>query len=218
MFRHLRQLRVSAITVGQVTRFLGLCSNTPLVKVHISVDTCVTVAETHEFYNILSLACSRTCLDSLTISNSDHDSPSGQSNYRISGASLHILARFAELTTLSITTPIGFDLDDVMMAQLAAAWPNMVDLSLLIMEMDTQPSISMTLESLRALAQNCTKLESLQISFDATSIPEAGAASVVQNQLRFLGAGHSSIVSATPVARYLFGLFPRLLDIATAHK
>jgi hypothetical protein len=201
-----------------VTRFLGLCSNTPLVEVHISFDTCATVAETHEFYNILSLACSRTCLDSLTISNSDHDSPSGQRNYRISGASLHILARFAELTTLSITTPIGFDLDDVMMAQLAAAWPNMVDLSLLITEMDTQPSISMTLESLRALAQNCTKLESLQISFDATSIPEAGAASVVQNQLRFLGAGHSSIVSATPVARYLFGLFPRLLDIATAHK
>jgi len=129
--------------------------------------------------------------------------------------SLRILACFAELTTLSITTPIGFDLDDITMAQLAAAWPNMVDLSLLIMEMDTQSSISMTLESLRALVHNCRKLESLQISLDATSIPEPGAAPVVQNQLKFFGAGHSSILSATPVARYLSGLFPRLLDITT---
>jgi hypothetical protein len=94
----------------------------------------------------------------------------------------------------------------------------MVDLSLPITEMDMQSSILITLKSLRALAQNCRKLDSLQISFDATSIPEAGAASVVQNQLRFLGAGHSSIVSATPVARYLLGLFPRLLEITTARE
>ncbi|KAJ7457962.1 hypothetical protein B0H11DRAFT_203485 [Mycena galericulata] len=74
----------------------------------------------------------------------------------------------------------------------------------------------MTLQLLHSLALNCSRLESLQLDFDARTIPASGSTRVVHNSLEWVHVASSLISNAAPVARYLSSIFPNLSEIYTA--
>lgn len=212
MFGHLRELSVGSVEIGVATSFFGLCSNTPLIEIHFTFRFCPTVAETDAFYNALRSNCSHTSLNLLALYILEV-SPLAGDNSLIPGSSLRTLDCFVNLRTVSLTAPVGFDLDDPTIVQLAAAWPNITSLTLETIISTVPPRI--TLQCLYSLAQNCPRLCSLRLAFDARSVPAPGPTRVIQDCLESIDVESSPISNATPVARYLSSLFPNLTIIHT---
>ncbi|KAJ7907014.1 hypothetical protein B0H13DRAFT_2503798 [Mycena leptocephala] len=197
MFGHLRELSVDSVEIGLATSFFGLCSNTPLIGIRLTFRFCPTVAETDAFYNALRSNCSHTSLSLLSLHLLDVSPPAGHYNL-IPGSSLRTLDCFVNLRTLSLTAPVGFDLDDPTIAQLAAAWSNITTL-MLPTPISTVPP-RLTLQSLYSLAQTCPRLCSLRLTFDATSIPAPGPMRAIHDCLASIDVESSPISNATPVA------------------
>ncbi|KAJ7652396.1 hypothetical protein DFH06DRAFT_1331034 [Mycena polygramma] len=217
LFPSLRMLTVDSVEIGRATAFLRMCSDTPLVSLELGFRNCPTSAETEAFYAALSKGCSHTFLDSLSLRSVRLPRTiADRKAYIIPGPSLRHLRCFHNIKMVSIIAPVGFDLDDGTVADLVGAWPNVRTLSLqTIQPGDTASRV--TLQSLRYLAQSCPHLVSLHLPFDATEIPPPSTVRVVQHSLNSIQieCSCSPISEATPVARYLSGLFPNLNEIKT---
>ncbi|KAJ7644775.1 hypothetical protein FB45DRAFT_999700 [Roridomyces roridus] len=133
------------------------------------------------------------------------------------------LVSFVNLNIVCILTSDGYKLDDVLMGELARAWPHLMDLKLQTTWNDHRQASLITLLSLRTLASHCPQLRFLELTFDATSTPTVQPQLGPSNErmLHFdlfsLNAAHSPISSAIDVARYLSALFPRLAGVRGAY-
>ncbi|KAJ7094784.1 hypothetical protein C8R44DRAFT_989619 [Mycena epipterygia] len=127
------------------------------------------------------------------------------------------LLRFVptDQTQYAITSPLRFDLDDVIIGNLARARPRIQIIRLQPSYKHTQPQI--TPKALHSLARYCPFLERLDMPFDACSIPEPqiGGTRVVHECLNELAVGYSLISRSLPVARFLSGIFLCLSSITT---
>ncbi|KAJ7608918.1 hypothetical protein DFH06DRAFT_1485949 [Mycena polygramma] len=218
MFPQLRHLTLGPIAIDLATEFLATLSCRPFISVRIKLATLATSAATESLFQSFKTACSHESLSSFTLQNSASILPGGAwENYTVTGHALRVFTCFTNMEILSIMSPVGFDLDDATLLQLAVAWPDLAELSLTHNLTNTRPQL--TLRSLHAIARHCPYLQTLTLEFNAMNIPlHIGDAPVVQHALSELGVAGSSIAASPPVARYLSRLFPNLADIATIRE
>ncbi|KAJ6461931.1 hypothetical protein C8R47DRAFT_1327345 [Mycena vitilis] len=218
IFPRLLHLRLGPIEIQPATEFVSSLVDAPLHSLQVILKTCVTAAQTDALFRTLPGTLSPKSLKSFVLRNTAADIPTaGQEDYRISAPSLGILSCFSGLTTLSVMSPVGFDLDDAAVDRLTTAWPHLQELTLRTNMMS--PRIRLTLNALRSLAAHCPQLNSLDIEFNPASLPSAtDGGRVVQESLESLSVGCSPILKPGPVARYLSSLFPNLRSISTARE
>lgn len=143
--------------------------------------------------------------------------------YAVRGPQLCPLFAFTELTFVSLSAPVGFDLDDATLADLARAWPNITALELDASEF-AHIAPGVTLGGLLPLAQHCPQLRDLHIALNASVVPdwESQKATdkkkkkrVRQWRLTGLHVSRSPIVAPLAVAAFLSSVFPKLLQVHT---
>ncbi|KAJ6551945.1 hypothetical protein B0H19DRAFT_1264557 [Mycena capillaripes] len=177
------------------------------------------------FYSALATHCSRSSLQSIRIFG-DHDNPTklnpNQTHiYSVGGDIIEPLFSFANLVSVALSHPVGFDLDDAIILRMARAWPRIEDLTL-----EAGPSRHMrsrvTLEGVYAFGMHCPNLEVLGMTFDATVVPKIrsrnGKKRKSQRTLYSLHAAISPISSPGRVAKFLNVIFPQLTEIRTLYE
>ncbi|KAJ7239320.1 hypothetical protein C8J57DRAFT_1372855 [Mycena rebaudengoi] len=217
-FAVLRKLHLGSSNIEAITHFLRSCKEVPLRSLNFDVRTCPTTAESHEFYRALSASVSRSSLTEVDfdvgISNFDGNSP----NLRIHRESIRLLIGFTNLVTISISSPVGVDLDDSTAADLARAWPRLEEMHMSSYGLCRSPPKA-TLECLHSFATWCPRLASLTITLDGTSAPapQSPAPGTSQHALKSIHVAHSRIsTEIMPVAQFLSAIFPELKRIMTS--
>lgn len=118
---------------------------------------------------------------------------------------------FTNLTLLSISTPVGHDLDDATISDMARAWPYMEELYLLG-NIHPRPNTP-TLLALYALAEYCPYLQTLDMTLDASIVPQLPinpGQRVFQRSLVSLNVAHSF-----GVARFISSIFVDLKQVTS---
>ncbi|KAJ7020298.1 hypothetical protein C8F04DRAFT_1318519 [Mycena alexandri] len=134
------------------------------------------------------------------------------------------LFSFGNLVSVQLAYPVGFDIDDAVVRNMARAWPRLEALILPHHHPHHLPPIRVTLTGVYSLAKYCPLLERLTMSFDATVTPPKIKRSsryppplyrVYHENLWFLDVADSPIAKAKPVAKFLNTVFPWLDEIKT---
>jgi len=144
MFPGLRDLIIERCEIQALTRLLEMCSEMPLSFLDVGFG-----AATETFYYALAASCLHPALKSLSVTHQRNQlsfEPDGLS------PSLRVLFCFPNITYLAITSPLRYDLNDVIIGDLACAWPGIQILRLRPSYKDTQPQI--TLKALHSLARH----------------------------------------------------------------
>ncbi|KAJ6568030.1 hypothetical protein DFH09DRAFT_1155644 [Mycena vulgaris] len=218
-FPALNRLEFNLDDIYPATKFLQNCSDISLVGLDLTLHCCYPSTALEKFCTALKAACTHTSLLSLSIDDGQADDIPGNEDedaFNISIQSIQTLFCFRNLTSVVITSKIGFDLDNSAITDLACAWPHVTTLFLIS---ETQKRPCNSLDCLYSLAQHCPELERLHITFDASHLPSN--ASVVDRRishqrLKFLNVAQSPITAPTlSVARVISALFPGLEDLST---
>jgi hypothetical protein len=208
LFSDVHELNGDNVTVEQKTQFFNLYVETAFTSITI---TYAVTSVINGFYSSLTCRRSHRSLVALDLNTADltpsfHENPTSYSPYP---ATLRLLFCFTNLTKLSISCAL-FDLDDNTLSEMAHAWLHLQTLRLAghaIFES------RVTLRGLRFLARYYPYLESLHMTFDASTIPpleNSAEPHISQTSLILLNVAHSTIFSPPPVARFLSGIFPHL--------
>jgi hypothetical protein len=202
-----------------------MAANSPLAKFTI-MATCFnpTEAMAREFYATLLEHCSDSSLREITIEGEFEEDMEALSAvetalFLVGGDVLQPLFSFTNLVEVRLAHPVGFDLDDAIVHDLARAWPHIEVLGLTARPYRHVRS-RVTLDGLYAFAKYCPRLRILAITFDATVVPKIrdnGKKRVAQRCLYHINVAASLIRKPQRVAKFLSTIFPSLMDIATLH-
>ncbi|KAJ7642632.1 hypothetical protein DFH06DRAFT_1334017 [Mycena polygramma] len=217
-FPALDALSLDLPAIGPATQFLRLCNAVPLVTFVSHLSGIVTADEVHHFLTEISAGFSHFSLTSLTLNNKickfEELVGSNVTTHVIQPRSMRALLCFHNLTLLSITSVIGFDLDDGTLAELARAWPRIASLALKSNYHHTRTPRA-TAACLLSFAEHCPRLSRLTLAFDATTIPAAESPAPVQHSLTMLNVQQSPMTTPIDMARFISGLFPTLTKLDT---
>ncbi|KAF8215139.1 hypothetical protein K438DRAFT_771050 [Mycena galopus ATCC 62051] len=214
-FPVLRQLSIVDTEVEPATQLLRWCSDVPLDTFDVVFYEPLTAEEMSGLVTAMSAAFLQSSLTGLSIGNScdDLNSDFDPDIYLNPFQSLRHVFSFANLTSLTIASPLGFDLDDEVVLELAGAWPRIVVLQLGVRCSARTPRT--TLSCLDSFAQNCPRLQLLNMLLDATVVP-IRTTFPVQRRLHTLDVDHSPLAADhVSVARFLSERFPEMTDIET---
>ncbi|KAJ7839869.1 hypothetical protein B0H14DRAFT_3697324 [Mycena olivaceomarginata] len=217
-FAVLRKLHLGSSNIEAITHFLRSCKEVALRSLNLYVRTCPTMAESHEFYRALSASVSHSSLTEVHFDIGINDFDGNSPNLRIHRESIRLLVGFTNLVTINISSPVGIDLDDITVADLARAWPHLEELQMSSYGLSRSPP-NTTLECLHSLATWCPRLASLTITLDGTSAPTppSPAPGTSQHALKSINVAHSRISTAImPVVQFLSAIFPDLKRIRTS--
>ncbi|KAF7358900.1 hypothetical protein MSAN_01230300 [Mycena sanguinolenta] len=217
------ELLVIRYEVEPVIHFLQRCDGVPLKSIIIELDMRPTTAAIDRLYTALREGCSHTSLRSLAIDIEDDELlEPGDNAHATNLESLRLLFCFVNTTSISLASYAEFNIDDHGMKELALAWPQIRELRLKLEPWyaDLQRHPKFSLRCLRILAEHCQALTDLEITLNATVIPELGpdlgTRPVSQSALRNLDVGKSPITSPSlHVARYVSDLFPSVSELTT---
>ncbi|KAJ6540330.1 hypothetical protein B0H19DRAFT_1268930 [Mycena capillaripes] len=216
-FPVLRELILEYPDIMSTTQFLAWCSAVALQTFNVTFYA-VTAAELHSLFATISTSLSPSHFMELTVdSQCEEPDTTNPDAFLVANHSLRLLFRFTNLTVLSLTSPLGFDLDDDAISELAQAWPKIVTLRLKGRHPTHQPPRT-TIACLNSFARHCPSLTLLTIVFDATIIPTAEAdprTRPVQHRLKTLDVQNSPLQTSIAAARFLSRVFPNLDDIDT---
>ncbi|KAJ7035789.1 hypothetical protein C8F04DRAFT_1341766, partial [Mycena alexandri] len=125
------------------------------------------------------------------------------------------LFHFTGLTSVELRPPTGIDLVDSDVLSMAEVWPHLAHLRFQARSRNQPPRATLT--SLLYLAENCPKLQKLEMMVDASTVPaierSEHQARVLQDAFVQWTVGRSLISSALEVARFLSAIFPALNGI-----
>ncbi|KAF8206104.1 hypothetical protein K438DRAFT_1756825 [Mycena galopus ATCC 62051] len=108
--------------------------------------------------------------------------------------------------------PIGFELDDPMISDIACAWPRIEQLHL-VANSHRHARSKVTLKGVYSFTARCPELEDWALTFDATVFPQLAINAqqrVSQRVLHHFKIGLSPINDARSVSKFLFTVFPAL--------
>ncbi|KAF8209650.1 hypothetical protein K438DRAFT_2012326 [Mycena galopus ATCC 62051] len=207
--------------IEPVTYFFRRCSGASFKDIGISLSSCSTTAAIDMLHTALRDGCSHGSLSSLHIDNGEYDPPpggDGMTNMK----SLRLLFCFVNITSIYITSYVGFNIDNDGMKELALAWPRLEVLRFeLGADNDTHPHPRLSLLSLRTFAEHCQTLTELELTIDATFIPNLDpnpsgrTRRVSQSTLCKLNVGKSLISESLSVARFISAIFPCVSELET---
>ncbi|KAF8218202.1 hypothetical protein K438DRAFT_1953035 [Mycena galopus ATCC 62051] len=123
---------------------------------------------------------------------------------------------FRNLTSINLSPPVGFDLDDAKAWDIARAWPHVKFLFLMAATDLRYPSCPrMSLLGLKAFANHCRELVFLSIAFDASTVPSLHGSpeNVPQLSLTDLYVDMAPINDPPAVGAFMSALFPNLAEI-----
>ncbi|KAJ7503284.1 hypothetical protein B0H11DRAFT_1984848, partial [Mycena galericulata] len=183
-------------------------------------------AISRQFYSALAKHCSHSSLREVSVkcnssTSTIADLPTDQlHHYSVGIDILWPLLSFTQLVHVDLTHPVGFDLDDAALRDMARAWPRIKSLNLAAVPPHRiRPRA--TLESLRAFATHCPRLCTLELTFNATVVPKIrlpGEKGVSQGSLSFLNVAASAIKKSGRVAHFISAIFPGLRVVTTLYE
>ncbi|KAJ7742327.1 hypothetical protein B0H16DRAFT_1025062 [Mycena metata] len=203
--------------IRALSRSSPILSFSPLTSLTVDVSPPPDASSLMQIYVALKINLPRATLTTLRItSHSLPNRPTFQVEPpAITIATVRYLFHFSNLTRVGLRPPTGVDLTDDDVLAMTEAWPNLEHLSL--RSRSNAHPLRTTLLSLFHFAQRCPQLETLEMSLDASIVPEVGNryTRVLQHSLIQWEVADSPITSALSVARFLSGLFPELFEIYT---
>ncbi|KAJ7658601.1 hypothetical protein DFH06DRAFT_1406993 [Mycena polygramma] len=212
-FSGLRRSFIGQGTLADTTQFLLMCRDVPLetLTVRRSGPGYPSAADTHDLFTVLAARVSHSTLTLLHIDGHGYlwHKPDPEVIDLIRPATLVLLLCFDNLTTLHLTSGLGFDLDDDTVSRMARAWPRIEHLHLAgILPAASRPRA--TFAGLYSIAQHCPRISALTLAFDGSGVPSPSPASPRNESLRQLDVLHSPITSAIAMEEFLSGVFPSL--------
>ncbi|KAJ7473657.1 hypothetical protein B0H11DRAFT_1340284 [Mycena galericulata] len=212
VFSSLQTLYFSS-EIDSPVRFLEWGNKIPLVEFTAECPAFSTTDEINRLFSAATGGISHPSLTKFTFNN-DYDSfdSSDSANYLIRSSSLRSLFCFVNLTFISILSPVGIDLDDATITDMARSWRHIECLELQSYYGTAAPRT--TLQCLEAFPKYCPHLTKLSIAFDATVIPTSQSDLSLES-LKDLDVEASPIATAPPVAHFIASIFPSLEDITT---
>ncbi|KAJ7664492.1 hypothetical protein DFH06DRAFT_1324043 [Mycena polygramma] len=227
-FNGLVSLGVIGTHLNAIVPLFTLLTHAPLAKIELTIRKIAPASATAECFRALARQCStgNTSLASLSVSSAwDPDTrlsnTAALASYAVRGPHIRPLLSFVNVTKVDLAPPVGFDLDDGTIADLASAWPHIEELSLCSRGYANVPS-HVTLSGLLPFAQYCPQLSSLRLVLDASVLPPTwrsravAKARVMQTSLCRLRVENSPVCDPLPVAAFLSGVFPNLVVVGTA--
>jgi hypothetical protein len=212
LFPSLRTVYFSS-EIESPTRFLEWANKLPLVEFTAECPPFSTADEVHRLFTAAAGAISRLPLREFAFDNEfgsfDSEEPV---NYLIRPQTLRTLFCFVNLTSVSILSAVGIDLDDTTVTDMARSWRRIERLEFQSYYGNAAPRA--TLRCLEAFPKYCPHLAKLSISFDASVFPTSPA-DLTLGCLKHLDVEASPISRALPVARFLGRIFPSLGNIST---
>ncbi|KAJ7262626.1 hypothetical protein C8J57DRAFT_1231990 [Mycena rebaudengoi] len=217
LFPHLQivKLQIERGDILGMTELVRTWNCPPLQSLEIQFETksydrftsSIGLQSFQEFHDALSTHCAPASVEIFKFDATD-DRDSNAREFVYPGHLLRSLICFSNLIDVSIQVLNGYELDDEVVSDLAHGWP-----------------ISFALERvltaiIRALAQHCLHLHTLEMTFDATTIPAAATtpqARIIQNSLVVLDLAFSHISDVFPIARFLSGMFTSLGQMESAN-
>ncbi|KAJ7697264.1 hypothetical protein B0H17DRAFT_1130568 [Mycena rosella] len=214
-FIALQYLELKSASSQCMITFVRNMTHSPLASLLINLSPPPDFALTVDIYVALEKYLPPTSLTLLSMTSNPASTSPG---FWIDQPPLQIdeichLFHFPNLTSVTLGPPAGFDLDDEDILALSEAWPRIVDLSLGSCHLPRT-----TLRSLVFLAQHCLFLNRLELSLDASIIPEMDQSlpkRIRQFSLVEWEIADSVLASSLLVARFLSGVFPSLDGIRT---
>ncbi|KAF7344900.1 hypothetical protein MVEN_01652400 [Mycena venus] len=216
-FRSLHNLRLQIAELTTAIQLFRMGTQIPLESLYLEWDDFYAADETEELYNALAESCSHASLIKLTFDcgGGHHDRISGPnaSRYAINSRLLQMLFCFANMETLSITSPVEFDFNDSTLTDAARAWPRLQRIELNVY--CHPPTSRLTIQSLYSFAEYCPRLCSIQIALDAVTVTTITSHPLPASPHRLtdLCVAHSAISQPGAVARILSRIFPNLRTI-----
>ncbi|KAJ6453917.1 hypothetical protein C8R45DRAFT_1112181 [Mycena sanguinolenta] len=227
LFPHLQmaKLQIDRGDILGVTELVCTWDRPPLesLEIQFKSKSCypftssIGVQSFQGFHDALITHCAPASLKIFELDVTDRRDSSA-SEFVYPGHLLRSLIGFTNLVVVSIQVLNGYELDDKVVSDLARAWPQLTELHLGTMAYNHHPRT--TLLSLQALAQHCPQLHTLEMTFDATTVPAAATtphARIIQNSLVVLDPAFSRISDAFPVARFLSGIFTNMKKMEWQH-
>ncbi|KAJ7513095.1 hypothetical protein B0H11DRAFT_2303294 [Mycena galericulata] len=220
-FQALCTLEIGDSDMAAITRFLGLCERISLSSFSVSFYHYLTAAEMQDLCGSFLSALSHPSLTALTLENNFDYGVSDPATYLVQSRTVRLLFAFINMTSLTFTSPVGIDLDDAAVSDLARAWPRLECLDLSSYFCSPTPP-RLTLNCLHHFVRHCPRLEKLSLTLDGTVSPtmETHTASHCQRALITLDVQYSPIskpisLSAAP---FLLALFPDIQHVLTARE
>ncbi|KAJ7301284.1 hypothetical protein DFH08DRAFT_104200 [Mycena albidolilacea] len=212
LFPSLQTLYFSS-EIESPTRFLEWGNKLPLVEFTTECRAFSTADEVHRLFSAASGGISHLPLTGFAFDDEFGSLDSSHpANYLIRPQSLRSLFCFVNLTSVSILSAVGIDLDDTTVTDMARSWRHIECLELQSYYGNAAPRA--TLQCLEAFPKYCPHLTKLSITFDATVIPTSQS-DLSLACLKNLDVEASPISTALPVARFLARMFPSLKNIST---
>ncbi|KAJ7635267.1 hypothetical protein FB45DRAFT_1143401 [Roridomyces roridus] len=189
-----------------------------------------TISTTTALYTAIAEHCSPSNLTTLCIPDNWVDGGAEElvpdefafGEYAIGPAALELLKPFTNLTSLTLDTFHGFDIDDDTVLRLARSWSKLEKLSLACIGPGRSPGYwpDVSTLSLEYLAVFCRELRELTLLFDATEIQRLSDVidfdgSFSQGALKRLNVNFSPILDAGVVTSFLQERFPSLRSVSS---
>ncbi|KAF8142805.1 hypothetical protein K438DRAFT_1877402 [Mycena galopus ATCC 62051] len=228
-FTSLKSLNVTGKTVAALTDIILPMAHAPIDDLVAIFPNFTTSSTISQLYTILAATCSDGPLSGLTLRaynglGGPHPVAAYDASLVVHGAQLRPLFSFHDLTSIRLSAPAGFDLNDDAIGDIARAWPNIRTLKLVASD-HAHVQSNMTLGGLLHFARYCPKLTSLSISLDATAVPtfeplktntkQKERKRVRQVCLSELDISQSPIAEPLVVAAFLSSIFPKLRFVST---
>ncbi|KAJ7442077.1 hypothetical protein B0H11DRAFT_1932581 [Mycena galericulata] len=216
---------ITCLTVPNVecaTALIILAFNAPLDSLTITETARtnkLTKSTAREFYSVLEGHCSHDALMEIKIAQNFSAVPPQANQIEASAVDVDILRplfSFGNLIIVTLAHPVGFDLDDTAILEMACAWPRAKQ-TVLTSSRTCHMRSRVTLASLGAFARHCPSLEVLGLMFNATH-PPVPVTGVAQQTLELLEVAHSPISEPSRVSAFLRSLFPQLHIISTLYE
>ncbi|KAJ7143901.1 hypothetical protein C8R44DRAFT_759113 [Mycena epipterygia] len=220
--------KLTASTMECATAFITAMShNRPFMDVSIFAPSShppPTTIIARQFYSALEKHCSRSSLQKIDVLHwGDAIDTMGADLvdvYSVGSDLLRPLFSFTNLVRVSLQHPVGFDLDDATVLQMARAWSR-IECLILRASPARHMRSRVTLEGIYAFAKHCPSLKMLQMTFDATFVPKINKkrpSRMAQQSLYCFNVDLSLLRRPRGVAKFLSAIFPRLVSIQTTYE
>jgi len=219
-------LRIRASAFEDVIALLQNASYPRLA--HLNIFFFSSIQPSHfvvaSLFSAIAASCSLTTLKNIElVCENDIDRTEGP----IGSDAFQPLLRFGQLERLWLALGWTWDMNDVLIRDMARAWPRMKTLQLDPANWCSPEGNWITLQGLEPLATHCPELVLFGATIDARTVPPMDPTPTLTpvsprraspSMLRNLYLGDSKINDAPQVAAYLSRLFPKIESIAAYQK